>query len=300
MTGIMNYRVHLLRCKGRPGKIADNLFEVSRPAPLETVHVEERPLSQDDGSLKQVQSTVKNEDVDSPGTATSKYDEQSFLAHHASGETSPQLMDLDNVDAAVTSCEGRKKSDNLVITGGEEAEPSASKCDSKFLENSGAESLMSEGDRAGQRKDGGIMTEDSIVSEFIIATNKETARRASEVFDKLLPDGECKVDTSCTAGSTALQIDSLILRKLATRKQYSRFKERVLALKYKAFGQLWKEDLHQLALRKCRAKSQKKCDSSLRVSMNGNQKHRSSIRLRIASPGTIYSPLFVNIFAVIM
>jgi nuclear receptor co-repressor 1 len=120
-----------------------------------------------------------------------------------------------------------------------------------------------------------------MLHDLIFTLNRDCAKEASEVFSKLLPAG----NTSSTAASWKRD-DPLVKGKFARRKYLTRFKERVMSLKFKAFQHLWKEDLRLLSVRRrsC-AKSQKKFELGSRSNVyNGNQKHRSSIRSRFSSP----------------
>ncbi|KAG9453360.1 hypothetical protein H6P81_006264 [Aristolochia fimbriata] len=126
----------------------------------------------------------------------------------------------------------------------------------------------------------------SSIAAVIFNSNKDSARKASDVFNKLLPVDPPKSDIwKKHARASATQIDLLIKERLANRKSFQRFKERVLSLKFRAFHHLWKEDMRLLSLRKSRAKSQKRFELGCRSLQVGYQKHRSSIRSRFTSPG---------------
>jgi len=227
-----------------------------RPSPLQVVSsgdmaVENTPLC--NGALEEVHATIKDEDIDSPGTATSKLVEPLTLvkAVSSSGDFDAIQIQSQNMDAkcSVLGSDGEKTGKPVSIdvslhTGGED-----------------------------------------ILCNVILSTNKECADRASEVFNKLLPRDQHMNDISRAANFWPCQNASLMKEKFAMRKQFLRFKERVLTLKFKVFRHLWKEDMRLLSVRKHRPKSQKKIDLSLRATLGGNQKHRSSIRSRFSSPG---------------
>jgi nuclear receptor co-repressor 1 len=75
------------------------------------------------------------------------------------------------------------------------------------------------------------------------------------------------------------------MEKFAEKKRYEKFKERVIALKFKALHHLWKEDMRLLSVRKCRPKSHKKNELGVRTTCSSNMKNRSSIRSRFPFPG---------------
>nr|POE64618.1 isoform 2 of nuclear receptor corepressor 1 [Quercus suber] len=215
---------------------------IPRPAQLHVVSfgdtvAEKMPLC--NGASEEVHAALKDDDMDSPGTATSKFVEPLSLVKVVS---SP-----DKVEHGVSS----------------------------GWDNTGA--LVS--NELSSHTDG-----EEALCDLILASNRECASRASEVFKRLLPRDQCMTDIFQAAKFSSCQDSSLIKEKFARRKQFLRFKERVITLKFKAFQHLWKEDMRLLSVRKHRPKSQKKSEFSLRTAHNGNQKHRSSIRSRFSSP----------------
>ncbi|XP_068636369.1 uncharacterized protein [Aristolochia californica] len=124
------------------------------------------------------------------------------------------------------------------------------------------------------------------IATVIFNSNKESARKASEVFYKLPPVDPPKFDVwKAHARASHRQINLQIKERLSRRKSFQKFKERVLSLKFRAFHFLWKEDMRLLSLRKSRAKSQKRFELGCRAMQVGYQKHRSSLRSRFTSPG---------------
>lgn len=120
------------------------------------------------------------------------------------------------------------------------------------------------------------------VFDLILASNKESACKASEALIKMLPANDHKIDIWSTNVSS--QNQCLMEERFAKRKRLLRFKERVITLKFRAYQSLWKESLHVPPVRKLRAKSQKKYQLSLWTNYSGYQKNRSSIRFRMPSP----------------
>ncbi|CAK7325494.1 unnamed protein product [Dovyalis caffra] len=237
---------------------------VPRPSPLQVAscgnEIVEK-VSFCNGGLEEVHADAKDDDIDSPGTATSKLVEPLSLVR-AESSTVAVKDDFDAVQSARMDLKG------LVPCGAEE-ETGVFACKND---------VPSFGDVISDTNG-----EDN-VRNLILASNIESARRASEVFNKLLPSDRCKFDFSGVTSESSWQSDALVVEKFAMRKRLLRFKERAVTLKFKAFQHLWKEDMRLLSIRKYRAKSQKKWELSLRTTHSGYQKHRSSIRARFSSP----------------
>ncbi|KAG2729941.1 hypothetical protein I3760_01G272200 [Carya illinoinensis] len=224
--------------------------------------MEKMPFS--NGDLKDVHAAIKDEDIDSPGTATSKFVEPLSLAKMV-----PLSDKVEHGDSSGNCNAIQIKSQNEYV-----------KC---LVPGSvGEKTVALVSSEVSLSTDAQYMLCDSIV-----ASNRECANRACEVFDKLLPREQHMTDFSRTINFSSCQSASLVKEKFAKRKQFLRFKERVITLKFKVFQHLWKEDMRLLSVRKHRPKSQKKFDLSLRTALTGNQKPRSSIRSRFSSPGNL-------------
>ncbi|KNA10993.1 hypothetical protein SOVF_139300 isoform A [Spinacia oleracea] len=233
-----------------------------RPHPLEVVSNGDVIL--EDGlpcdNAGGVQAESKDEDIDSPGTATSKFVEPPIqkpvscdvCKNPSYGETGFVESTQSTADVG-TSCQGHDRS--LVQ-----------------LNNSTAIGIEHPG--VCDYKEGNIC-------DTILASNKEFANRAAEGILKLLPNCDYSIEANRVSCMSA---DSTIKEKFLRRKRALRFKERVISLKYRAFHHLWKEDLRLLSLRSHRTKPLKKPDLSSRTLQIGSQKHRSSIRARFTSP----------------
>ncbi|KAF5467145.1 hypothetical protein F2P56_017002 [Juglans regia] len=245
--------------------VASNLFH--RPEPLQIVSsgeavTEKMPFS--NGDLEDVHAAIKDEDIDSPGTATSKFVEPLSLAKMV-----PLSDKVEHGDSSGNCNAIQIKSQNEYV-----------KC---LVPGSvGEKTVAPVSSEVSLSTDGQYMLCDSIV-----ASNRKCANRACGVFDKLLPREQHMTDVSRTVNSSSCQSASSVKEKFAKRKQFLRFKERVITLKFKVFQHLWKEDMRLLSVRKHRPKSQKKFDLSLRTALTGNQKPRSSIRSRFSSPGNL-------------
>ena len=237
-----------------------------RPTPLQVVSsgdaaVENTPLC--NGALEEVHAAIKDEDIDSPGTATSKFVEPPLTLVNAVSSSGK----VEHGDSAGDFDAIQIQSQNMNL-----------KCS---VPGSGGEKTGNPVSIDVSLHTGG----EDILCNVILTTNRECADRASEVFSKLLPRDQHMTNISRAANLWSCQNASLIKEKFGMRKQFLRFKERVLTLKFKIFRHLWKEDMRLLSVRKHRPKSQKKFDLSLRATLGVNQKHRSSIRSRFSSPG---------------
>ncbi|XP_010264748.1 PREDICTED: uncharacterized protein LOC104602664 isoform X2 [Nelumbo nucifera] len=223
--------------------------EFVRPSPLQLVSSDdmlvEVPLLCD-GRLDAVNAETKDEDIYSPGTASSKSVEP------VSSMSQISVSDMVKHDECSMQCEAiRPLAD---VPHYDDAMP--------------------------------LSDAESVLHSSIMAFNRESARKAYEVFNNLLPsDRHPTFSVGCSNLSS--EHNNLIKEKLAMKKRLLKFKERVLTLKLRAFQHLWKEDLRLLSIRKHRAKSQKRFEVSSRTSHSGSQKHRSSIRSRFTSPGNL-------------
>ncbi|KAL5734926.1 hypothetical protein ACOSP7_032787 [Xanthoceras sorbifolium] len=228
--------------------------------------------------MEEGHANVKDEEIDSPGTATSKFVEPLTLVQ----AVSPSHVVKDD------ECSGE-----LDATQPTNIEVNCSVPDSCGEETTGVPTYGS-GGMLIEGNDGAPFSGnfdlhadgENMLCNIILGSNKESANRASEVFTKLLPSDQCSIDILGVTDGMCSKSDSLIKEKFAKRKQFLRFKERVLTLKFKAFQHLWKEDMRLLSVRKYRPRSQKKCELSLRSTHGGYQKHRSSIRSRFSSPAS--------------
>ncbi|KAK9283920.1 hypothetical protein L1049_012176 [Liquidambar formosana] len=256
---------------------ASNL--TSRPAPLQVdssgnMIVEKKPFGND--ALEEVHAEAKDEDIDSPGTATSKFVEPPSLGKEVSpsdmvkhGECSGDLGICTSTDRGVECSLSRS-------SGGEKTGPSACGDGGKLIQSNSCASVSHD---VSLHTDG-----DNILCDLILASNRESANRASEVINKLLSVDKYNIDIFGAANFSSRQHDSFIRERFVMRKRFLRFKERVITLKFRAYHHLWKEDIRLLSIRKNRAKSQKRLESGSRILHNGYQKHRSSIRSRFSSP----------------
>ncbi|KAG1339115.1 hypothetical protein COCNU_04G014210 [Cocos nucifera] len=123
---------------------------------------------------------------------------------------------------------------------------------------------------------------------LILSSNWDAAKKASQVFHKALPTDPPQFDIWESGKLLSRRENDLrIKEKLAIHKYLLKFKERVLALKFRALHHLWKEDLRLLSIRKHRTKSSKRFELSSRASQGGSQKQRCSFRSRFALSGNL-------------
>ncbi|KAK2633937.1 hypothetical protein Ddye_028729 [Dipteronia dyeriana] len=261
----------------------DAVFDLTaRPAPLiiescGDAAAEEIPCCSN--VMAEGNANAKDEDIDSPGTATSKFVEPLSLVK----AVSPSDMVKD--DEYSGELDATTQETNIEV----KCRDPDSCCEEVTVVpicGNGGPFIV---DKGGAPISGNFNFHAdgySMLFDIILGSNKESADKASEVFNKLLPSDQCCIDISGVTNGLCWKSGSLIEGKIAKRKQFLRFKERVLTLKFKAFQHLWKEDMRLLSARKCRARSQKKCELSLRSTHSGYQKHRSSIRTRFSSPAS--------------
>ncbi|XP_072995084.1 uncharacterized protein [Typha latifolia] len=118
---------------------------------------------------------------------------------------------------------------------------------------------------------------------LIVTSNRDAAKRASQVFNISLPSNLPQFDFWRSGNISCHRKNDLkVKEKLSIRKHQLLFKERVLILKFRALHHLWKEDLQLLSIRKNRRKSKKRIELSR--SQGDFQKQHSSIQFRLALP----------------
>ncbi|CAO2817844.1 unnamed protein product [Amaranthus hypochondriacus] len=245
---------------------SDGLNVFPRPHPLEVVTngdiVMEDKFPCDDARGVNVDS--RHEDIDSPGTATSKFVDPPV-------QISPQ--ECKSSSGETDSDESTKRAMEILGTHNDETNVGTS-CQShdRNLVLFDISTVCMDHPNAFAKKEDNLF-------DTISACNKESADRAA----KLLPSCDYSMEASRIY---CLPAEPIVQEKFLRRKQSLRFKERVLALKFKTFHHLWTEDLRLLSLRSHRSKPPKKQDLSSRTLQIGSHKHRSSIRSRLASPGS--------------
>ncbi|XP_010547380.1 PREDICTED: uncharacterized protein LOC104819148 isoform X2 [Tarenaya hassleriana] len=246
---------------------------ILRPAPLQlTCSADEVVDKTPTGcsGLEEHPANGKAEDLDSPGTATSKLLEPLSLANSL-------LVSKFEFFVEDSGNSIKNQSQDLLLSCNESC--LAGNDDVNAPLNSENIELAS----GGSRSDDG----DDIQCKNIMLCNKESARQASEVLIKLLP-GDFRSDNALDLSDIVGSPDSVLVRqRITARRRMMRFKEKVLAIKFKAFLNAWRKDMHQLSMRRCRPRSQKKVDSGLRMINGGYTKNRTHSRSRLSSPGNL-------------
>jgi nuclear receptor co-repressor 1 len=246
--------------------------KVIRPVPLEIISSDEPNAEKMPPNLCSIHENDKEEDIDSPGSATSKFVEPPPLVKAVSscdtGGFGNFSRNMDTIRSTSMKC---------LVRCTTRKDASASACNDVNTPAEVKESL----DDATDGPNLCSSYEDTYNS--IIASNKESANRAHGVFAKLVPN-ECKKLGNMVVSSD-MSSHTFIMEKFAEKKRFEKFKERVIALKFKALHHLWKEDMRLLSVRKCRPKSHKKNELGVRTTCSSNMKNRSSIRSRFPFPG---------------
>ncbi|MBA0727197.1 hypothetical protein Golax_000212, partial [Gossypium laxum] len=241
--------------------------------------------------LQEANADIKDGVIDSPGTATSDFMVSSSL------EKAESLCDV----VKVQDCSGNSSSAQLTTM--EEVILATDSCNEEaaaVISGEGSVLVKIDNEAHVPESSNSDAGGENMTCDVILTTNKELANRASLVFKKLFPKDQYSIEISEISNAVWGQISSLIREKIAMRKRYLRFKERVLTLKFKAFQYAWKEDMLSPAMRKYWAKSQKKYELSLRSTYGGYQKHRSSFRSRVTSSGNCLRLLLENFFCVVL
>ncbi|XP_059666105.1 uncharacterized protein LOC132311946 isoform X2 [Cornus florida] len=249
-------------------------MSIPRPAPLQLVSSGDMIVEKAVGVLEEENAEVKDEDVDSPGTATSKFIEPTSSVKAASISNMGKRGECSGV---LEQSRFKSLEMKYLVYGSNEQKKegaSASVDGSRLIPSKSCVPLYTDESLNCYR-------EASRLSDLILASNKDSSNRASNVFNKLLPSNQC-IDIPTATSISCCQNDSLVKEKFVTRKRFLKFKERVITLKFRAFQHLWKEDMRLLSTRKYRAKPQKKFEA--RTAHSGHQKNRSSFRSRFSSP----------------
>ncbi|KAK6137959.1 hypothetical protein DH2020_028296 [Rehmannia glutinosa] len=234
-----------------------------RPAPLQVVAsgdmiVENMPAVHEDRH-----GPLKDEDIDSPGSATSKLVEALPSGEGVFLSETPECVEgfvnlgSNNSSNSGSSENGSSDEDKTCLV--DDRTPSVINCQNLDC--------------------GGNMhfNVDNIY-ESILASNKDSANRALEELNKLLPARQCLSDTLAASSVSSLQRDSSVIKeRFLTRKRFLSLKEKVITLKFKVFQHFWREG-RIVSISKLRGKYHKKLD----LCRTGYKKNRSSSRSRIS------------------
>ncbi|XP_052185107.1 uncharacterized protein LOC127796770 [Diospyros lotus] len=238
---------------------------IGRPATLQLPSSEDMIAEKVVSGLVEEHAQSRDEYVDSPGTVTSKFVEP-FSSVKDSTLSDPIKHGESPVDLDSSKCRNLEVECAVYPSNKEKTGLSVSDGDGQLI---ASKSYPASPDR------------NDISCDLILSSNKDSANQASEVFNKVLPSENCHIDTFSTNNGP---IDPLVKEKFAMRKHFLTFKERVIAVKFRAFQQLWKEDMRLLSIRKNRTKSHRRLELSSRITHGNYQKHRSSVRSRFSAP----------------
>ncbi|CAI9273462.1 unnamed protein product [Lactuca saligna] len=193
-------------------------------------------------------------------------------------------LPVEKTDSSPEEVNGVEDSDDKSSDTTSEFVESVSKCSEDVGNDDALGFVTSCGDRSsstvsdGEDVDNG--REDDKLYDLIFAANKVMANETSDELNRML----LPTTHSCTNISKSTD-ESLNKTKIASRKCFLKFKERVITSKFWVLQHAWKEDLQLLSVKKTGGKSQKKFESSSRMGYADHQKYCSSIYSRLGSPG---------------
>ncbi|CAA2970816.1 Nuclear receptor coregulator SMRT SMRTER [Olea europaea subsp. europaea] len=228
---------------------------VAGPAPLQFACIGTKII---ESTANALETDLKEENIDSPGSATSK-----FVEVPSSGQDVFPLDTANPIDGFL-----KLDVNNCRKLGNSDLNDEA---------NTGDMPAHVDDFQPGLRSSCQTQSTDSISSgsgegiyNLIMASNKDSANRASEVLNKLLPANRYHSTVSY------LQCDPMIVKKkIIMRRRFLHFKEKVITLRFRAFRHFWKDD-RLLASMKILAKSSKKLDQRFRFTRNSSQKYLPS------------------------
>ncbi|KAL7109446.1 hypothetical protein ACP275_06G175500 [Erythranthe tilingii] len=254
-------------CHLKPGEeqVTDSSFTVGS-APLQVVLPGDMTVENIPAGLDDEHVAVKDEEIDSPGSATSKLVEVlpsgEETVPSVTAECGEELMNLDNDPSNSGTCleYGLSDEDNachIVIN----------------FENLG--------------KVGCVLCDMGHIYKSVLASNKDSMHEAFEELNKLLPAQQCLFDIPTASGVSSSQSDlSVIKERFLMRKRTFQFKQKVITLKFKVFHHFWKEG-RIVSIRKLRGKSHKKFDQSRTGYKKNRYSSRSKFFCSAGSPRTV-------------
>lgn len=250
--------------------------KVSKPEPLQICSSADPNVGNMSPSINvhSIHENGKEEEIDSPGTATSKFVEPQPLIKAVS---SCDVGRNDNCSGDLDAIQSASVRYLVPCSTSEQASISASGGVSKSMEVKDGMATTPGASVSSRSED--------ILYNTITSSNKEFANSSCKEFAMLLPKDCCKIGNAGASSDLGSPNGAFVKEKFGERKWLARIKERVVTLKFKALHHQWKEDIRLLSVRKCRPKSHKKLEVGMRTTSSGYQKNRSSIRTRISYPG---------------
>ncbi|KAH6763594.1 hypothetical protein C2S52_021027 [Perilla frutescens var. hirtella] len=256
-------------CQSKPceERFAGSSFTIG-PVPLQAVssgamNFENLPAAMEDRHV-----ASKDEEIDSPGSATSKLIERlpsredAFPSEPQHCAESIERLEPDNFRSLEKCLEdGLNNRDETCCTD-----------DHKLIETS-CHNRASVGD---------THSDIDHIYDSILSSNKDSVNMAMEELNKLLPAQQQSFpDISALLSVSSFQGDPLVIKEKFLKKKGSlKFREKIVTLKFKVFQHFWKEG-RVVSIRKLRGKSHKKFD----LSHTGYKKNRSSNRARVSYSG---------------
>ncbi|KAL6977252.1 hypothetical protein U1Q18_026049 [Sarracenia purpurea var. burkii] len=183
---------------------------IPRPAPLQLVSSGDMILEKVVGNLEEKHTQARDEDVDSPGTVTSKFVE---LISLGKGVSLSEPVNHDECAGDPNASKSRNVEMNCSVYDSDEEKTgglSASKCGDKLKESNSCAALCVSM-RINYDREG-------ILCDLILASNKDSASRASDVFNNLLPSNQCYGDISRANSISSWRSDPLIKGKVCNEK----------------------------------------------------------------------------------
>ncbi|KAH6784202.1 hypothetical protein C2S52_009161 [Perilla frutescens var. hirtella] len=223
--------------------------------------VKDAPVGLDGGHV-----LSKDENIDSPGSATSKFvDVQPAIFHSKKAKFSEgaKNVDVGNFGGLDEKClknifsyqESSAYVNNLVLNGHTSCE-----------------------DLVGISK---VYCNVDSIRDSILSSNREAVGRALEQLNKLLPQ-QCLFGSSIESIVSMQRNSSGVKEKFLKRKQFLQFKEKVLTLKFKVFQHFWKEG-RLVSIKTLRGKARKKVDPC----PNGQKRNRSRVSSYAGGPQAV-------------
>lgn len=253
-SSLLSGECQLKPCEERP---AGSSF-TSGPVPLQVVSSGAMNFkitpSANDGH-----ASLKDEEIDSPGSATSKLvemlssGEDAFVSEPQQCVEGKRRLEPDNFcNLELCLEDGISNQDEACCT-----------VDHKVIETT-CHDLAPVDD---------THSDIGHIYDSIFSSNKCSVNKAMEELNKLLPAQQRFLDISTFLSSPSFQNDPLVIKeKFIKKKRSLRFREKIVTLKFKVFQHFWKEG-RVVSIRKLRGKSHKKFDL-------GCKKNRSSNRAR--------------------
>ncbi|KAL2555511.1 uncharacterized protein Fot_00250 [Forsythia ovata] len=241
---------------------------VARPAPLQFASCGIKII---ESTANALETELKDENIDSPGSATSKFVEVPSSGEDVSPPDTEKPIDgFLNLD--INNC--RKLEDSDLNDEANAGDMPAHVDDFQPGVSSSCPTQATDINLLGNGED---------ICNLILASNKDSANRASEMLNKLLPANQYHSRVSY------LQCNPMIIKKkFQMRRRFLQFKEKVITLKFRTFRHFWKDD-RLLASMKIISKSSKKLDRRFRFTRHSSQKHLSSDIPQFSYPDGIFN-----------